>query len=99
MSKSSDHLGAKRAAVIYGAKSTEDVHDSIPDQLRDGRMLAEREGWDVSAEYSDEAASAWSGNRGPGLADAIEHVERIKGVLVVQHSDRLARGDAKRAQH
>ena len=86
------------AAVLYAAKSTEDEHDSIPNQFRDGRQLAEGK-WEGKAEYQDEAASAWSGDRGPGLAKAMEHVERIGGVLVVQHSDRLARGDAKQARH
>jgi site-specific DNA recombinase len=86
-------------AVLYAAKSTEDKHGSIPTQLADGRLLAERDGLEVVGEYEDEAASAYSGNRGRGLADALTHAERIEGALIVQHSDRLARGDGKQARH
>jgi len=86
-------------AILYAAKSTEDIHGSIPTQLEDGRRLAEQEGLEVVAEYSDEAASAYKGDRGPELAAALEHAERIGGTLIVQHSDRLARGDGKQARH
>jgi DNA invertase Pin-like site-specific DNA recombinase len=87
-------------AILYAAKSTEDKRGSIPTQLEDCRAMAEREGWEVDAEYQDEAASAWSGDRGPGLAEAMEHAERVApSMLVVQHSDRLARGDARQARH
>jgi len=91
-------------AVLYAAKSTEDVHGSIPTQLADGRELAEREGLDVVDELSDEAASAYKGDRGAGLARALEQAEdhaRVSGeaVLIVQHSDRLARGDGRQAKH
>ena len=62
--------------------------------------MGREQGWTVEAVYSDEAASAWSGDRGPQLARAMEHAERIAPcVLVVQHSDRLARGDGKQARH
>lgn len=89
------------AAVLYAAKSTEDRHGSIETQLADARALAERDGLDVVADYSDEAASAFKGNRGQGLADAMAHAERLRGGLIVQHSDRLARGDSveRGAQH
>jgi site-specific DNA recombinase len=91
-------------AILFAAKSTLDVRGSIPDQLADGRVLAAQKGYAVVAEYSDEAASAYSGDRGPGLAQALEHGERISAedgssALIVQHSDRLARGDAKQARH
>src|SRR5690349_10020515 len=91
-------------AVIYGAKSTEDTHGSIPTQLADARELAEREGYEVVAEYNDEAASAYSGNRGDGLAAAMAKcealvAERGEAVLIVQHSDRLARGDGRKSKH
>lgn len=85
-------------AVLYAAKSTEDKHGSIPDQLADCRAMAEREGWAIVGEHTDEGFSAYSGNRGPGLeaarrraADAArEHGG--EAMLIVQHSDRLARG-------
>ena len=54
---------------------------------------------EVVGEYSDEAASAYKGDRGPELAAALEHAERIGATLIVQHSDRLARGDGKQARH
>jgi DNA invertase Pin-like site-specific DNA recombinase len=60
--------------------------------------MAEREGWDVVGEFHDEGFSAYKGNRGPGLeqaktaaADAAERYG-TDAMLIVQHSDRLARG-------
>jgi DNA invertase Pin-like site-specific DNA recombinase len=91
-------------AVVYAAKSTADEHGSIATQLADGRRLAGRGRWNVAAEYSDEAASAYSGDRGLGLASAMAHAEQLarehgRCALVVQHSDRLARGDGRSAKH
>lgn len=89
-----------KRAIVYAAKSTADPRGSIPTQLQDGRAMAIREAWEIDGEYADESASAWSGDRGPQLAAAIEHAERIAPcVLVVQHSDRLARGDGLKARH
>jgi site-specific DNA recombinase len=86
-------------AVLYAAKSTDDKHGSIPTQLDDARRLAKRDGFEVVAEFSDEAASAFKGNRGPGLAQALAKAEELGAALIVQHSDRLARGDGSQAQH
>lgn len=91
-------------AILYAAKSTADEKGSIPTQLDDGRALAERDGLEVVGQYSDESASAWSGDRGPQLKAAKEHAERLAAdegecALIVQHSDRLARGDGKQAAH
>jgi len=93
-----------KPAVLYGAKSTEDTKGSIGTQLEDGRALAEREGLTVVGEYNDEAKSAYHGNRGQGLEDAMRHCEALaaehgSSVLIVQHSDRLARGNGKDARH
>jgi site-specific DNA recombinase len=93
-----------RIAIVYAAKSTEDARGSIPDQLADGRALAERDGLEVVGEFRDENASAFKGNRGPDLERAMRECERLAGEghnvsLVVQHSDRLARGDGKQARH
>src|SRR4051794_1167111 len=90
--------------VIYAAKSTDDARGSIPTQLADCRTAIEREGHRrVVAEQADEAASAFRGNRGPGLAAAKATARRAaKGgaaELWVQHSDRLARGDGVAAHH
>lgn len=91
-------------AVIYAAKSTEDKHGSIPTQIDDCRKLAECDGLDPVAQFQDESASAFKGNRGPNLARAMAEVVRLKtehgeAALIVQHSDRLARGDGKQAKH
>jgi DNA invertase Pin-like site-specific DNA recombinase len=91
-------------AVLYAAKSTADPKGSIPTQLADGHELSERAGWDVAAEYHDEAESAYHGNRGDGLEKARAHAEQLVSEgyevkLVVQHTDRLARGDAVHARH
>jgi Resolvase, N terminal domain/Recombinase/Homing endonuclease associated repeat/Recombinase zinc beta ribbon domain len=91
--------------VIYAAKSTEDKRGSIPDQLRDCRAVIERDhDRRIVGEYTDESFSAFTGNRGPGLVDAMKLVEDLarKGTeaeLWAQHSDRLARGDGKSARH
>jgi site-specific DNA recombinase len=62
--------------------------------------MAEREGWEIVGEFSEENASAWKGDRGPRLAAALERAEQeAPSILVVQHSDRLARGDALQARH
>lgn len=93
-----------KAAILYAAKSTEDKKGSLRDQLADGRKLAQRRGLEVVREHQDESASAYHGDRGPGLAQAMEECERLSAehgfcALIVQHSDRLARGDAKQARH
>jgi DNA invertase Pin-like site-specific DNA recombinase len=93
-------------AVIYAAKSTEDKHGSIPAQITDCREGIEREGgrFLYAEPLSDENKSAYSGNRGPGLAEAkrlaVEAAtEHGEAELWVQHSDRLARGDGLTADH
>jgi hypothetical protein len=58
----------------------------------------------VVAEYVDERLSAFSGNRGPGLVDAMQHAGDLteahgSAELWVQHRDRLARGDGRAARH
>jgi DNA invertase Pin-like site-specific DNA recombinase len=91
-------------AVAYAAKSSEDKRGSIETQVADCSAMAEREGWNIAATYQDEAKSAFSGSRGEGLAKAREHAEKLaaedgEAALVVQHTDRLARGDAIQAAH
>jgi DNA invertase Pin-like site-specific DNA recombinase len=87
-------------AVIYAAKSTKDAKGSIPDQLADGRDKAKELDLPVVAEFHDEDKSAYHGNRGDGLLKAMAECERIAPcALIVQRSDRLARGDVKKAQH
>ncbi len=79
-------------AVVYAAKSTQDERGSIPTQLEDCKAMAAGEGWEIAGEFQDEGFSAYSGNRGPGLERARELAAEVKGILVAQHSDRLARG-------
>jgi DNA invertase Pin-like site-specific DNA recombinase len=86
-------------AVLYAAKSTVDTKGSNETQLADARAFAEREALDVIATYADENESAFHGNRGPELAAALDHAEQLGGSIVVQHSDRLARGDGVQARH
>jgi site-specific DNA recombinase len=93
-----------KPAILYAAKSTEDVRGSIPDQLADTRKLAGERGLEVVDEFKDEAASAFHGNRGEGLAKAMVACERLSAErdecwLLIQHSSRLARGDAMQARH
>jgi hypothetical protein len=91
--------------VVYAAKSTEDKRGSIPDQLRDCRDEIERAlDRRIVGEYKDESFSAFSGNRGPGLVDAMKLAEDLargagRAELWAQHSDRLARGDGRSARH
>ncbi len=91
--------------VVYAAKSTEDRRGSIPDQVRECRSVIERDPLRrFVAEYTDEAFSAFRRNRGPGLVDAMQHVEDLAqehgtAELWAQHSDRLARGDGRSARH
>lgn len=91
------------SAVIYAAKSTEDTKGSIPTQIADCRTAAEAVGREVVGVHQDEARSAFSGNRGPGLeaakAQAVEAAREGGAELWVQHSDRLARGDGLTADH
>ena len=91
--------------VVYAAKSTEDKRGSIPTQLADCHEAIEAAGGrTIVGEHKDEAVSAYTGNRGSGLAKAMRQVAELAGLypvaeLWVQHSDRLARGDGKTARH
>lgn len=85
-------------AVIYAAKSTKDKHLSIPEQLEDCREMCEENGWQIDAEFSDENFTAYTGNRGPGLAAAIQRAKEIAAedgevCIVTQHTSRFARGN------
>lgn len=90
-------LSVSIGCVIYAAKSTEDRHGSIPEQLADCRSAIEGDpGRVVSGEYVNKSFSAYSADLGPGLLEAMHHCEDIAGEretaeLWVQHSDRLAR--------
>ena len=88
-------------ALVYAAKSTKDKHLSIPEQLDDCREMCEENGWKIVSEFSDENFTAYTGNRGPGLAAAIDHAKRTASehgqcFIVAQHTSRFARGDGAR---
>jgi DNA invertase Pin-like site-specific DNA recombinase len=86
--------------VLYAAKSTTDKMGSIPDQIKACEELAASQGWTVDGRpESDEAASAYSGNRGPGLERAMDRAAALakrhgRAGLVAWHSNRIARGGA-----
>jgi DNA invertase Pin-like site-specific DNA recombinase len=87
-------------AILYAAKSTPDEKGSIESQLKAIRKAVEDERRTIVGEFSDENASAYHGNRGPGLAAAIERAkERAPAELWCFDPDRLARGDGKEARH
>jgi DNA invertase Pin-like site-specific DNA recombinase len=86
-------------AIIYAAKSSPDERGSIPDQIEKCRVMADEEGSAVVAVYYEENVSAYSDDRGPELAKALEHAARISASLFVWHSDRLARGDGEKNRH
>jgi DNA invertase Pin-like site-specific DNA recombinase len=86
-------------AVIYAAKSTEDVRGSIPGQIEECRAFATAQGLSVvEPPEQDESASAFKGNRGGGLERAMERAEALarehgEAAVVIWHSNRLARGE------
>jgi hypothetical protein len=91
--------------ILYAAKSSEDERGSIATQIAECRAAIETAGERLlAAEYRDEAVSACTNNRGPGLAAAMRHAADLARMhaaaeLWVQHSDRLARDDGKAARH
>jgi DNA invertase Pin-like site-specific DNA recombinase len=91
--------GSNGPAVIYAAKSSPDERGSIPDQIKKCGALADVEGYEVVDTYDEENVSAYSDDRGPELALALEHAARIGAALIVWHSDRLARGDGEKNRH
>ncbi len=92
-------------AVAFAAKSTRDTRGSNEGQLEDCRKMAEDLEIELAGrEYQDEDESAYHSNRGLGLVAAMAECERLAAehgtcTLLIQHSDRLARGDGRRAEH
>jgi hypothetical protein len=86
--------------VRYAAKSTKDPRGSIPTQHQHTQAAIELEGdgrFLYGDPQSDQNASAFKGNLGPGLAEAkrlaLEAADKHgQAELWVQHSDRIARG-------
>jgi site-specific DNA recombinase len=91
--------------ISFGAKSTEDVRDSVPRQHKEiAEEIARLGGRELVAEYSDPRVSGYRRSRGPGLQRALDHAEQLAREghsveLWVKASDRLARGDGRTAKH
>jgi hypothetical protein len=49
-------------------RRSSDACRAIPTQFEDGHAMAAEQGWTVCGEHRDEGFSAYSGNRGAGLA-------------------------------
>jgi DNA invertase Pin-like site-specific DNA recombinase len=79
----------KRAA-LYVRVSTD--HQSVENQIRDLRHVAERRGWEVVETYSDAGISGSKGrNQRPGLDALLKHANRGKFDIVLCWAiDRLA---------
>jgi resolvase-like protein len=64
--------------VSYAAKSTDDHHGSIAGQLAECRQAITRDELrELVGEYSDKAVSGYRRDRGPQLARALAHAERL----------------------
>jgi site-specific DNA recombinase len=79
--------------AIYARFSSE-LQDtrSIVDQVEIARQKAQRQGWDIVAEYSDAAISGASMHNRPGLLDLLRHAkERRFDAVLTESLDRLSR--------
>ncbi len=90
-------------ALVYCAKSSEDVRGSLDTQRADCLAAIGREGnRTVIATLEDEGVSGYSRSRGAGLEEAKRRAaalaaEQLTVEVWCQHSDRLARGGARYA--
>ncbi len=80
-----------RRAAIYVRVST--GSQTVENQLRELRQVAERHGWEIAAEYSDKGISGAKGrDQRPGLDKLLEVVARRQVDIVLAWSvDRLGR--------
>lgn len=79
--------------VAYRRVSTEEQGDSgLGLEAQAAAIAAEcnRRGWKLAADYHDVASGKKTEGR-PGLAQAIDHAHRTKGVLVAARVDRISR--------
>ena len=86
--------------AIY-AQFSSDLQDvrSITDQLEIARGHAQRQGWEIAAEYSDAAISGASVHNRPGLLDLLRGAkERRFDAVLTQSLDRLSRSLADMAR-
>lgn len=85
-------------AALYARYSTNlQSEASIPDQFREGRRIAERHGFRVTAEFSDAAISGGTAHR-PGYQAMLEAARRGElDVIVAEDTSRLWRNMAEQA--
>ena len=93
----------RRSHEPSGRHLRSEVHEGPasvdPEQLEDCREMCRDNGWESLGEFADENFTAYTGNRGPGLAAAIDLAKRTAAergcqvFLVAQHTSRFARGD------
>jgi DNA invertase Pin-like site-specific DNA recombinase len=79
--------------ITYRRVSTAEQGDSrLGLEAQQAAILAEVEqrGWSISGAYEDVASGRRISGR-PGLAQAIEHVRKVNGVLVASKLDRVSR--------
>ena len=81
-------------AILYARfsprKNAEDC-ESVETQLDRARQYCGAAGMEIIGEYSDKGLSGARADNRPGLADALDHVCRVKACLVVYSLSRLAR--------
>ena len=83
-----------KQAIIYARFSPRpnpDLATSIEVQLEKCKQYCEYRGLDILAEYRDANTSGKSVTNRPGLQQAMVHVCKIKGILVVYSLDRFTR--------
>lgn len=90
--------GSNAQAVLYAKTARKEAGGSIRMQLADCQALAEREGLEVIAAYSEEGIGGCMQPCGPELAAALRHAEGLGAALIVQHSDRLTRRSGQLAE-
>lgn len=95
-----------KRAVLYARKSnkqdrTEEQSSSVADQLVRDRQYAERLGWTVVGEFSDDGISGLlDRTKRPGIDSALSMVERGEAdVLVTLWTSRLSRDERDRAEY
>jgi DNA invertase Pin-like site-specific DNA recombinase len=82
-----------KTAVTYRRVSTDEQGDSglgLDAQAATIAAELERRDWTAEDDYSDVASGKTTNGR-PGLAAAVEHAKRVRGVLVAARLDRVSR--------
>jgi site-specific DNA recombinase len=89
---------APQAAAIYARISSDRDGDAlgVARQIADCRDLAERRGWVVAQEYTDNDQSAYRGKRRPAYIQMMEDLkDGFIDAVIVWHLDRLTRSPAE----